>query len=164
MKSDFNHATTDMDFNIHDIPYLDKTAVRRDMYHILLVDDSEDSVQYVKSVLKPLPYRIDTAENGAIGVGMFQEDYYHLVLMDIQMPVMGGYTATQLIREWERNNNLLMTPIIAISASVFEGDKEHSIEAGCNEHLRKPLDKKTLQYVIRKHIYLSMLQAFNHNK
>lgn len=161
MKTDFNHDGGDSSFNIHDIPYLDRAEMTRDAYHILLVDDSDDSVAYIKSVLKPLPYRIDTAENGAIGVGMFQEDYYHLVLMDIQMPVMGGYTATQLIREWEKSNDLLMTPIIAISANVFEGDKEHSIEAGCNEHMRKPLDKKALQYAIKKHIYLSMLKAFN---
>ncbi|MCK4235752.1 MAG: response regulator [Candidatus Krumholzibacteria bacterium] len=73
--------------------------------HILLVEDSEDNRLLIQAFIKKPPATIDTAENGAIAVDKFKNGKYDLVLMDMQMPVMDGYTATRKIREWEQEKN-----------------------------------------------------------
>jgi PAS domain S-box-containing protein len=111
---------------------------------ILLVEDLEDNRDLIELFLKGLPYRLDMAENGAVGLQKFQSGTYNLVLMDIQMPVMDGYQATNAIRTWERAQRREMTPIIALSANAFKEDIDKSLDAGCNAHLTKPIKKQTL--------------------
>src|ERR1700730_19025936 len=71
------------------------------------------------------------AENGAIACEKFTAGHYDLVLMDRQMPVMDGLTATRMIREWEQANHRPPTPIIALTAAALKGDQEKCIAAGC---------------------------------
>jgi len=117
---------------------------------ILLVEDSEDNRLLVKAFLKKTSHHIDTAENGAVALAMFQANQYDMVLMDVEMPVMDGYTATRAIRSWEREQNLPRTPIVALTAHAFKEDRKKSISAGCDDHLTKPLDKTKLLSVIEQ--------------
>jgi two-component system sensor histidine kinase/response regulator len=118
---------------------------------ILLVEDSVDNCLLVKAFLKKSPHRLDIAENGEAGVKMFKEKDYDLVLMDMQMPVMDGYTATRVIRQWEKDREERPTPIIALTAYAFEEDIEKSRAAGCTAHLTKPVKKAVLLQEIEKY-------------
>lgn len=120
--------------------------------NILLVEDSEDNKQLIELYLKKLPYKIDTAENGLVAVEKYKKNHYSLVLMDIQMPVMDGYTATQKIREWEKENNMSPTPIVALTANAFKEDEEKSLKAGCTGYMSKPVHKMTLLEMVGKYV------------
>jgi len=118
---------------------------------ILLVEDSQHNRLLVQSYLKKTPYRIDVAEDGEIAVGKFRSQEYDLVLMDVQMPAMDGYTATKLIRQWERETGVRSTPIIALTAHALSGDAQKSLDAGCTAHLTKPVRKAALMEAIHEH-------------
>ena len=111
---------------------------------ILLVEDSPDNRFLFDKFLKQLNCTIDFAEDGLAGFEAFKSSIYDLVLMDIQMPTLDGYSATKLIREHEENNTLKRTPIIALSAHAREEEKEQSLKAGCDFHVSKPIGKKEL--------------------
>jgi len=112
---------------------------------ILLAEDSEDNRLLIETYLKQTPHRLDTAENGQIAIEAFQRrGPYDLVLMDMNMPVMDGYTATRAIRQWEAREGRKPTPIIALTAFALKEDEQKSLEAGCDTHLTKPIKKKTL--------------------
>ncbi|MDD5094655.1 MAG: PAS domain S-box protein [Dehalococcoidia bacterium] len=111
---------------------------------ILLVEDNADNRLLVQSFLKKTPYQIDTAENGEIAVERFKATDYDLVLMDIQMPVMDGYTATGEIRKWEKAQGRDSTPIIALTAHAAREDELKSLQMGCTAHLTKPIKKAHL--------------------
>lgn len=111
---------------------------------ILLVDDSPDNCFLFKAFLKHLECGLDVAENGRIAFEKFKVSNYDLVLMDIQMPVLDGYSATELIRAHEIWNNLPHTPIVALTANAREEEKVKSLRAGCDMHLNKPVSKKDL--------------------
>ena len=122
--------------------------------HLLLVEDSVDNRLLIQSYLKQTPYQIDVAENGAIAVEKFQSGAYDLVLMDIQMPVMDGYTATQAMRAWERQKSetrwpSVPTPIIALTAYALKEEAQKSLDAGCTAHLTKPIKKAALMATIQ---------------
>jgi PAS domain S-box-containing protein len=108
---------------------------------ILLVEDVEINREIVLAFFEPFKLEIDCAENGAEAVRKFSEapDRYDLIFMDIQMPEMDGYEATQRIRKLDMPRAKSI-PIIAMSANVFREDVEKSIEAGMNNHVGKPLD------------------------
>ncbi|TAL08528.1 MAG: response regulator [Nitrospirae bacterium] len=118
---------------------------------ILLVEDAEDNRLLIQAYLKHTAHRLDIAENGEIACGKFKVGRYDLVLMDVQMPVMDGYTATQEIREWEQANHRPPTPIIALTAHALKEDEEKSLAAGCTAHLTKPIKKATLLAAILEH-------------
>jgi signal transduction histidine kinase/DNA-binding response OmpR family regulator len=119
--------------------------------HILLVEDSTDNRTITMAYLQDTPYRVEIAENGAIAVEKFTAGHYDLVLMDRQMPVMDGLTATRAIREWEQANRRPPTPIIALTASALRGDKEEFVAAGCTAYLTKPIKQDVLLQAIREH-------------
>lgn len=112
--------------------------------HILLVDDYETNRLLIKSFLKKTPYVVDEAVNGEEAFNKFRTGKYSIVLMDMQMPVMDGYTAAELIRRWERENNVLPTPIIALTAHAYKEDAEKAKASGCDLHLPKPIDMNGL--------------------
>lgn len=111
---------------------------------ILLVEDSEDNQRLIQSYLKHHPFRIDIAGNGQEALQRYQEAKYDLVLMDVQMPVMDGYTATRAIRSWERVSGRSETPILALTANALQDDMAKSEAAGCTAHLTKPIRKAAL--------------------
>ena len=111
---------------------------------ILLVDDSEDNQDLIKEYLKNGKYQIDTADNGEMAVEKVKNQDFDIVLMDIQMPVMDGYTATQNIRKWEKSEGKKEIPIIALTAYAIKEETQKSIDAGCNTHITKPVKKQVL--------------------
>ncbi len=121
---------------------------------ILLVEDMEDNLMLIQHFLNKTPYVVDIAKNGKIGVEKFTKGDYDLVLMDMEMPIMDGYTATMEIRKWEKDNKKEETPIIAVTAHAFEEHHRKSIEAGCTDHISKPIKKKKLLEVIYEYANL----------
>jgi len=129
-------------------PAAEPVAGRR--LSILLVDDSSDNRLLVKQYLKKLPYDLDMAENGEIAVAKFALGIYDVVLMDMRMPVMDGYTAVGEIRRWERAHDREATPIVALTASALESDVRNCLDAGCTAHLSKPVKKSSLLMAIQQ--------------
>jgi signal transduction histidine kinase/CheY-like chemotaxis protein len=119
------------------------TAVRPGL-RILLADDSEDNRFLILSYLNQAQASIDVAENGEIAARMFRSGHYDLVLMDVEMPVMDGYAATQEIRRFERETGAPATPVLALTAHAFADMAEKSLAAGFTGHLTKPIRKVTL--------------------
>ena len=119
---------------------------------VLLVDDSRDNLLLVHAYFKKLPYAIDDAENGAVAVEKFKTGTYDVVLMDIEMPIMDGYTATRAIRAIEVESGLPRVPIIALTASVLVEALKKARDAGCDAHVAKPVKKAVLLAAIHKAI------------
>ena len=108
---------------------------------VLLVEDNSMNREIATAILEEAGFKVDTAENGAIAVEKvtyYPEGFYDVILMDIQMPVMDGYTATRKIRSLE-NKAIAKIPIITVSANAFDEDRQTSLEAGMNGHLAKPI-------------------------
>jgi CheY-like chemotaxis protein len=118
---------------------------------ILLVEDSPDNRTITVAFLQDTPYRVEIAENGAVAYEKFTAGRYDLVLMDRQMPVMDGLTATRAIRKWEQANHRPPTPIIALTASALKGDQEKCVAAGCTAYLTKPIRQEVLLKAIKEH-------------
>lgn len=113
---------------------------------ILLVEDNELNQEIAEAILTDAGYSVEIAENGQTAVDMIQNSepgYYQLVLMDVQMPVMGGYEATRIIRSFEKEE-LASIPIIAMTADAFEEDRKEAIKSGMNDHITKPIDIEKL--------------------
>lgn len=108
---------------------------------ILIVDDSEDSQNLFVAYLKKYGAQVELAENGAIALELMKNKSFHIVLMDIKMPVMDGITATQEFRNWEKKSSRQKTAIIAVTASDSEKMKMLSMMAGCDLFLPKPVNK-----------------------
>jgi CheY-like chemotaxis protein/HPt (histidine-containing phosphotransfer) domain-containing protein len=117
---------------------------------ILLAEDSPDNCTITLAYLEDTPYRVEIAETGAIACEMFVAGHYDLVLMDRQMPVMDGLTATRKIRAWEQANGRRLTPIIALTASALKGDREKCLAAGCTAFLTKPIKQEVLLQAIKE--------------
>jgi len=116
--------------------------------NLLVVEDDEVSSELLKMLLEDTFPNITFAQNGKEAVEICRNNLeIDLVLMDLKMPVMSGYTATQQIREF--NKDLL---IIAQTAYAMQGDREKAIEAGCNDYISKPINKIMLLEMINKHI------------
>ncbi len=118
---------------------------------ILVVDDTEDNRFLLLTYLKKYPFDVVQAENGQIAVEKATKENFDLILMDIQMPVMDGYVATQTIRTWEKKNNRKNIPIIAVSANAMAEDIQKSLDAGCTEHLTKPVKKTALLEMVQRY-------------
>ncbi len=119
---------------------------------ILLVEDMPDNRLLIKAYLKRSPYELDAVENGEEAVTRFKEKDYDLVLMDVQMPVMDGYTATREIRAWEQQQQRQSVPIIALTAHAIKEDMNKSMAAGCTDHLTKPIKKSTLLQALGQYL------------
>jgi PAS domain S-box-containing protein len=115
---------------------------------ILLTDDSVDNRMLLKAYFRRLPYEVDEAENGAIALEKFTNSDYDLVLMDLQMPVMDGWSAIRAMREHESSRQP-HTPIIALTASALGEDMHKSLEAGADAFVTKPVTKTLLLEAIR---------------
>ena len=116
---------------------------------ILLADDSEDNVFLIRSYLKDSACRLEVANNGEEAVRKFVSGGFDMVLMDMQMPVLDGYSATERIRAWERQRALAPAPILALTAYARPEELEKSVRAGCTAHLTKPIRRQTLLESLR---------------
>jgi CheY-like chemotaxis protein len=118
---------------------------------ILLAEDSLDNVLLIQSYLTASGCSVDLACNGEIALQMCISGTYDVVLMDVQMPVMDGYSATRGIRQWEGENRARPVPILALTAHALPEEVQKSLEAGCTAHLTKPIRKATLLHAIEEH-------------
>ncbi len=118
---------------------------------ILLVEDSPDNRTITLAYLRDTPYQVEIAEDGAVAYEKFTAGHYDLVLMDRQMPVMDGLTATRAIRAWEQANHRPPTPIVALTAAALKGDQEKCVAAGCTAYLTKPIKQEVLLQAIKEH-------------
>jgi CheY-like chemotaxis protein len=121
---------------------------------ILLVEDSSDNRLLIKVYLSKTPHQLDMVENGEEAVAKFKTAKYDLVLMDMQMPIMDGYTATRQIREWEHSQAQLPVPIVALTAFALKEEARKSLDAGCNAHITKPIKKATLLQMVSEYAQL----------
>lgn len=120
--------------------------------HLLLVEDNIINQKVVLGLLKKTGATIITADNGQLALELFQKSAPHtfdLILMDIQMPVLNGYEATQKIRSCGREDSATI-PIIALSANAFTEDVSKSLASGMNGHIAKPIDLKQMYIVLAR--------------
>ena len=118
---------------------------------LLLVEDMEINRQIAHMLLENEGYKIDMAENGKEAVEMLEKasaGAYDAVLMDVQMPVMDGYEATEVIRNME-DPIISRIPVIAVTANAFEEDIQKALEAGMDAHVAKPIDAKQITEVLQ---------------
>ncbi|MAC46072.1 MAG: hypothetical protein CMI12_04360 [Oceanospirillum sp.] len=132
---------------------------------ILLVEDVLVNQMVVQGMLSQSGLSADWAQNGQEAVEKVKDNYYDLVLMDIQMPIMDGYQASQAIRLYQEENHLPATPIIALTAHAMKGDMERCYEAGMNDYLTKPISADKLISTINhwtKEPHTSQQSAHSH--
>ena len=104
---------------------------------ILVVEDNRDNMTLITDILESLNYSVIPAHDGQHGVLLAQSEMPNLILMDLSLPIMDGWTAT---REIKRNDQLKHIPIIALTAHAMSGDRERAIDAGCDDYVSKPIN------------------------
>ena len=121
------------------------------MPRVLYIEDNRDNRMLVRRILMASDYdfEVTEADNARTGIEMAQQDPPDLILMDMSMPEMDGLTATRHLRSM---STLSHVPIVALTANAMEGDKEKTLEAGCNGYIRKPVDVDKLPEEIIRYI------------
>ncbi|KAJ3056982.1 hypothetical protein HK097_001926 [Rhizophlyctis rosea] len=123
-------------------------------YEILLAEDNVVNQKLAIRILERFGHKVKVVENGKLAVEAFQRDAFDLILMDVQMPIMGGFEATQRIRELEKlaghDTPVKRIPIVAVTAHAMIGDREKCINAGMDEYITKPLRMNELNAIINK--------------
>lgn len=131
---------------------VDKKTLNLSDCRILLVEDNELNQEIAVAILEDEGYTVEVASNGQIAVDMISKSspgYYKVVLMDIQMPVMNGYEATEAIRKLE-NRDLSSIPILAMTANAFEEDKQKALRSSMTDFISKPIDTDYLFSILKK--------------
>lgn len=114
---------------------------------ILYVEDNFDNRSLVRRVLEAEGYQLMEAPNAAAALKLLEQGEPDLILMDINMPDMDGYTLTAKIRAMPAHTRV---PIVAVTANVMRGDREKSLEAGCDGYIQKPIDIDNLPHQIER--------------
>ncbi len=140
-----NEVYKDIIYNNEEIPLIDKS--------ILLVEDIEINREIIKIFLEDTGARIIEAENGLTALNTYKDnpEAFDLIIMDLQMPIMGGLEATKHILNVKRKDKKII-PILAMTANAFKEDEEACFNAGMVEHIKKPVDSKELMAKILKHV------------
>ena len=116
---------------------------------ILYVEDNPDNRNLIRRVLNAEGYMVVEASNADLAFNKLENESIDLILMDINMPDMDGYTLTAKIKKMDQYKNI---PIVAVTANVMRGDREKSLEAGCDGYIQKPIDIDTLAQQIERFI------------
>ena len=116
---------------------------------VLLVEDNELNQEVATELLRDAGFQVEHAGNGQLALALIRTTDYALVLMDVQMPVMDGLTATRMIRREEAFKDL---PVVAMTANAMVGDRERCLAAGMNDHIAKPIEPEDLWKVMLKWI------------
>jgi signal transduction histidine kinase/ActR/RegA family two-component response regulator len=138
-------------FKQYELPELQKSetmqnAICLENIKVLVVEDSSDNQKIIQLFLKMAGAQVDMAENGQQALDKIINAHYDIVLMDLQMPVMGGVEATAQLR-----NRGVKTPIIAVTANALKSEHERCLEIGFNDHISKPIRRQILLETVRKH-------------
>jgi CheY-like chemotaxis protein/HPt (histidine-containing phosphotransfer) domain-containing protein len=115
---------------------------------VLLVEDHPVNQKVAQKLLERLGLTVEVAENGEVALEKLREQPYAMVLMDCQMPVLDGYSATRRLREIESGQGKPRTPVIAMTAHAMSGDRERCLQAGMDDYLSKPLDRQLLEQTL----------------
>ena len=124
---------------------------------ILLAEDNELNAEIAITILEEAGFVVEHAEDGIICVDMMEKaeaGYYDLILMDIQMPNMDGYKATQIIRKFY-DKQKAQIPILAMTANAFEEDRKNAVKAGMNGHISKPINVSDLMATLANVLKIS---------
>ena len=121
---------------------------------VLLAEDNIINQKVTAGLLSAAGHQVSIANNGKEAVDAIQSRYFDIILMDVQMPEMDGYTATAAIRELEKSRHLRRTPIVALTAHAMQGDQERCLDAGMDGYVSKPVQPADLlnaieQYMVR---------------
>lgn len=121
-------------------------------YCMLLVEDIEINREIIKAIVEPTGITVAEAENGRVACEKFEQEpeRFDLIVMDVHMPEMDGYTATRTIREMKQTAQSATVPILAMTANVFKEDVEHCLAVGMNDHLGKPVDAAKLIHKMKR--------------
>lgn len=125
---------------------------------ILVVDDSQDGRLLLVTLLQEVGFQVQQAINGREAIALWQQWQPHLILMDMQMPIIDGYAATKQIRKLARESPNLLNPIIiALTASAFEESRSEVLALGCNDFMHKPFPESALFQIIAQHLKIKYL-------
>jgi Amt family ammonium transporter len=131
-----------------------ETALTQKMLHcrVLLAEDGADNQRLLSFLLRKAGAEVTVAENGAVAIDLVssaakKNESYDVILMDMQMPVMDGYTATQKLRA-----EGYAGPIVALTARAMQGDRESCLGAGCDDYMTKPIEREKLLALVAKHV------------
>jgi len=120
-------------------PVAKKQIEKQKNIKILLVEDDSVNRIIVEQLATRKGWKVTFAQDGEKAIDMYKQERFDIILMDVQMPIMNGYTATAIIREFEKLN-ALNTPIIAMTAYALKEDREKCLEAGMDDYLTKPIE------------------------
>jgi len=115
----------------------------------LVVEDNLVNQKVVQMILQKFGLTVDIAVNGQVGVDMFQAQDYDIVLMDCAMPILDGYQATELIRQFEAETKRSPTPIVALTANTYPEDKQRCLACGMDEFISKPTTIETMTSMLK---------------
>lgn len=116
---------------------------------ILVVEDNIDNMILIEDILKSLDYDVLRATDGEQGIALAQQEVPDLILMDLSLPLIDGWTATRMIKS---NQELKDIPVIALTAHAMVGDRERAIEAGCDDYISKPINLQELAGKLTEYI------------
>jgi signal transduction histidine kinase/CheY-like chemotaxis protein len=133
--------------SIIEIPVKSHTSIPNADINVLVVEDNEVNQLVLKSFIKKMGFRCQSAFNGEEAVERVTKQTFTIILMDCQMPVMNGFDATREIRRLPNGKNV---PIIAVTANAMEGDRERCLNAGMNDYLKKPISMNQLKTTMNK--------------
>ena len=135
-------------------PFINDAAAAAEQLHVLLAEDNDLNWEIANELLSDLGMELDWAENGRVCADKFEASpvgFYDAVLMDLRMPVMTGYEATEAIRNMDRPDKDI--PIIAMTADAFSEDIKKCLDAGMNAHVAKPIDVREVARLLDKFIH-----------
>ena len=124
---------------------------------VLVVDDSEDGRLYLVTLLKEVGFKVKQASNGQEAIALWQQWQPHLILMDLQMPVINGLQATKQIRNLAQKSHLTDPIIIALTASTFKENQASILAVGCNDFMHKPFSETALFEAIARHLQIEYI-------
>ncbi|MFJ7284121.1 response regulator [Pseudomonas sp. NPDC099000] len=117
-------------------------------FRILVAEDNNISTKVIRGMLGKLNLQPDTASNGEEALQAMKAQRYDLVLMDCEMPILDGFSATQQLRAWEVGNQRIRTPVVALTAHILAEHKERARQAGMDGHMAKPVELSQLRDLI----------------
>ncbi|MFG0401795.1 response regulator [Pseudomonas sp. zjy_11] len=118
-------------------------------FRVLVAEDNSISTKVIRSMLGKLNLKPDTACNGEEALQAMKTQHYDLVLMDCEMPILDGFSATQQLRAWEAENQRQRTPVVALTAHILAEHKERARLAGMDGHMAKPVELSQLRELIQ---------------
>jgi len=145
--SEANMCTKCPDFEHLDIVHDIKPKQLHLNGRVLITEDNPDNQRLVSLLLKQMGIEYDVANNGKEAIAKIEEHHFDVILMDVQMPIMDGLTATRLLRERDFNG-----PIVALTANAMQQEKQDCFDAGCNDVCTKPIDHVAFGQVLSKYL------------